>query len=265
MPIYLREIKLKREIKSQSPFPMSLPIVQNLQNLVFDAPVTFFVGENGSGKSTLLESIAAGMNAITIGSADIQQDVTMRHARELARHIRFVRNRRPKRGFFFRAEDAFGFTKRVIDSAKELDELEQEYDRSLTGSGRLRAAGMARGQRMALEGRYGEDPDAFSHGESFLNVLQTRMVPEGLYIMDEPETPLSPLRQLALMSLIKQKLEDDCQFIIATHSPILMAFPGAKIYAFNKDNISAVDYDDVEHVVLTKAFLNNPEAYLRRL
>jgi len=265
MSIFLREIKLKREIEPHSSFPLSLAIVQNLQTLSFDSPVTFFVGENGSGKSTLLESIAAGMNAITIGSSDIGQDASLEHARELARHLRFVRNRRPKRGFFFRAEDAFGFTKRVINDVRELNKLEQQYDRSLTGSGRLRAVGMARGQRMALAGRYGEDPDACSHGESFFNVLKTRMVPEGLYLMDEPETPLSPLRQLALMSLLKQKLEDNCQFIIATHSPILMAFPGARIYGFDNEQIKSMEYDDVEHVAITKAFLSDPEAYLRRL
>ena len=106
---------------------------------------------------------------------------------------------------------------------------------------------------------------AMSHGESFLNVFAQRCVPGGLYLLDEPETPLSPLRQLALLSHIKQRVTQACQFIIATHSPILMASPGASILSFDNDAIAPIAYDDVEHVSLTRAFLNDPEAFCRRL
>ena len=125
--------------------------------------------------------------------------------------------------------------------------------------------GMARSQRAALESRYGENPDGFSHGEAMLNVLQSRLSPEGLYLMDEPEAPLSPLRQIALLTILKDKIEADCQFIIATHSPILMAFPQARLYSFEEGRINHIDYEDVEHVNLTRAFLNDPGSFLRRL
>ena len=214
-------------------FPFSLPVVQTLDHLEFVAPVTFFVGENGTGKSTLLEAIAAGMGSIAIGSAPVQQDETLTHARKLARQLRFVRNRNPKRGFFFRSEDMFGFTKVIKREQDDLNDLEAEYAQQLSGYGRDLAVGATRGQRKALESNYGANPDDRSHGESFLAVFQARMVPEGLYLLDEPETPLSPLRQLALLSILKKQVEQDCQFIIATHSPMLMAFPEATILNFD--------------------------------
>jgi predicted ATPase len=169
------------------------------------------------------------------------------------------------RGFYFRAEDFFGFTKRVIREQEELGELEEQYSKELTGYGRMLATGMARGQRAALESSYGEDPDAKSHGESFLEFFKQRMVPGGIYLMDEPETPLSPLRILSLISMMKEMVEQQCQFIIATHSPILMAFQDARILSFDSVPVSEIQYDDVEHVTLTRSFLNNPEAFLRRL
>jgi predicted ATPase len=113
--------------------------------------------------------------------------------------------------------------------------------------------------------RYGENLDANSHGESFLKIFQSRFVAGGLYLLDEPEAPLSPQRQLALMSMLKEMVDQEAQFIIATHSPILMAFPGARILNFDNHPVMEAHYDDVEHVSLTRAFLNNPQSFLRRL
>ncbi|HAZ44940.1 MAG TPA: hypothetical protein DCZ55_10825, partial [Cyanobacteria bacterium UBA11371] len=107
--------------------------------------------------------------------------------------------------------------------------------------------------------------DANSHGESFLKLFQSRFVPGGLYLLDEPEAPLSPLRQLAFLSMLKDMVNQDSQFIIATHSPILMAFPQASILSFDSYPVKEVPYDQLEQVTLTKAFLNNPESYLRHL
>jgi len=109
------------------------------------------------------------------------------------------------------------------------------------------------------------DPDAGSHGETFLNLMQKRLKPGGLYLLDEPETPLSPQRQLALLSLLKQRLAEDCQFIVATHSPILMALPGAEIWLFEAAAIRTVPWNEVEHVALTRAFLANPGRFLDKL
>jgi predicted ATPase len=116
-----------------------------------------------------------------------------------------------------------------------------------------------------LEQRYGEGLDAQSHGESFLSLFQTRFVPGGLYLLDEPEAPLSPLRQLTLISLLKQMITQEAQFIIATHSPLLMAFPGATIFSFDGHQIQPAVYDELEHVTLTRQFLNNPDSFLKRL
>ncbi|MBT5876003.1 MAG: AAA family ATPase [Candidatus Latescibacteria bacterium] len=231
----------------------------------FSAPVTFFVGENGSGKSTLMESMAIGMEATTIGTHDIRDDPTLAAVRQLGDALRFVHNRRPKRGFFFRAEDAFGFTNRLIRERQELLDEERSLAEGIKGSGAEEAAAVVRAQRMQMEHRYGAEPDARSHGESFLHVLEERIVPSGLYLLDEPETPLSPMRQLALISLIKHMVKQDCQFIIATHSPILMAFPQARILLFENDVVRQIEYDEIEHVSITRAFLNNPEQILRHL
>lgn len=136
---------------------------------------------------------------------------------------------------------------------------------SVVGSGKTAATGVIRVQRNKLIERYGDNPDACSHGESFLNVLKERMAPDGFYLLDEPETPLSPMRQIALLYLIHEHVLDGCQFIIATHSPILMAYPEASILLFDEGEIRKISYDEVEHVMVTRGFLNNPETYLRHL
>jgi len=263
--IYLRSISRRQEQTDLNYFPFSLPAIDSLKKLEFTSSVTLFVGENGSGKSTLLEGIAAGFGSISIGSQDIEHDPSMAVARTLGKQLKFVKNRHPKRGFFLRAEDFFGFTKRIENAGHELDELEQEYAVSLSGYGRDLAMGMAQGQKRALDDKYGKEPDAFSHGENLLNILNTRLVPGGLYLFDEPETPLSAIRQLTLISILKDMVEKDCQFIIATHSPILMAFPEALIMSFDEDHISQIEFDEIENVTVTKAFLNDPESFLRRL
>ncbi|MDP8238411.1 MAG: AAA family ATPase [Candidatus Hatepunaea meridiana] len=263
--IFLRSVSLKDKWRVPSQFPFSIPVVKNLKELEFTTPVTFFIGENGSGKSTLLEAIAAGFGSIAIGSQDFQSDESLEHARLLAGQLKFVRNLKPERGFFFRVEDFFGFTKRIIRQGEELDELETEYNQKFTGYGRKLAMGMAQSQRKALDTNYGENPDAFSHGENLLNLLNSRLVPRGFYLLDEPETPLSALRQLTLIHILKDMVDKECQFIIATHSPILMAFPDATILSFDDSKIKQMDYDKIEHVTITRAFLNDPESFLRRL
>lgn len=262
--IFLRSVSMKSLPEEQS-FPFNLPVIRGIDEIVFSTPVTFLAGENGSGKSTLIEAIAAGMGAITIGSHDIHEDPTLQAARTLGARMRFVRNRSNRSGFFFRAEDAFGFTKRIIQEQQDLEDDEREIRDASPGSGKNMAASVIRGQRMQLVRRYGEDPDAQSHGESFLHVLEERMVPDGLYLLDEPETPLSPMRQLVLLSMIAGLSNAGCQFIIATHSPILMACPKARILVLNEGTIEEVPYDQTEHVVVTRDFLNNPEKFLRYL
>jgi predicted ATPase len=245
--------------------PWSVPVVASLEALEFTTPVTFFVGENGSGKSTVLEGIAAGMRAIAVGSADLDKDDTLQAARQFAAGFRFERRQQPRTKLFFRAEDIFGFTRRMLHTMTDLGRIEEEFRRRFPdGSyGQKLAMGATRGQRRALEGRYGEDPDARSHGEVFLGLLASRLVPGGLYLLDEPEAPLSPRGVLQLIALIKDRVGQSCQFIIATHSPMLLAFPAATIYVFGDGAVMRTPYADVEHVQLMKLFLDNPQRFLK--
>lgn len=260
----LRRSGARREAAS---FPFTLPLFRDLQRLDFRAPVTFLVGENGCGKSTLLEGLAAGAGAIAAGGRDLERDPTLAGARAFAAAFRFVRARHPHTALFLRAEDVFGFTQRVQREIDEMRAMEDELRASWpAGSwGQRLAVGAAAKERGALTRRYGPAPDARSHGETFLHLLQQRLVPRGLYLLDEPETPLSPTRVLALLAILRDRVARDCQLVIATHSPILMALPGADIRLLEDGTITSVAYADVEHVRLTRAFLDDPESFLRRL
>ncbi len=264
--IHLRSVDLKPAARTLRGFPFELPVVRKFQEIRFDAAVTFLVGENGSGKSTVLEALAAAVGSVVVGGEDVRADKTLAHARSLAAQLKLVWTKRTHRGFFLRAEDFFNFTRRVNRTSAELEEMAEEFERGgLKGYGLRLAQGVARGQRQALASRYGEDADARSHGESFLALFQSRFVPGGLYLLDEPEAPLSPQRQLALLAMLKEMAGQDSQFVVATHSPLLMALPGADILSFDHAPVRRVPYDEVEHVSLTRDFLNNPEAFLRHL
>jgi predicted ATPase len=264
--VYLSALVRSRRGDEQG-FPWTIPAVASLESLEFTRPVTFFVGDNGSGKSTVLEGIAVGMRAIATGSAELDADETLQGARRFAEGFRFARRRHARNRLFFRAEDVFGFTRRVSRSMRSLAEMEEEFKRALPdGSyGQKLAMGAARGQRTALESRYGEEPDARSHGELFLALLASRLTPGGLYLLDEPEAPLAPCGLLKLMAVIKDRVANRCQFIIATHSPMLLAFPDATILSFGGDSIRELAYDEVEHVKVWKRFMANPEGFLRHL
>ena len=261
---YLQSIRLKSGQPLPEEHPFDLPVVQHLEAVAFDTSVTFFAGENGTGKSTILEAIAAAANSITVGGIDIGQDPTLAAARALADWLALSWRRRTHRGFFLRAEVFFNYAARTADQVAELDELAAGFEQDQRGDWK-RARGMALGQRSALVRRYGEHLDAQSHGESFLHLFRERFVPGGLYLLDEPDTALSPQRQLALLAMLKEVVAKDAQFVIATHSPILLAFPNASILAFDGGTLARVDYDEVANVQLTRSFLNDPEAYLRHL
>ena len=267
-PTQLERVSLKRAPPAgDTEFPFSIPAIRTLPPLDLSAPVTFFVGENGSGKSTLLEGLAAAANLPTVGAAEVGRDGTLAAQRRLAAVLRLGWAKRTHRGFFLRAEDFFGFQRRLAGERRELEERLTEIDvaysdRSTYAKGL--AAGPVRASLADMERRYGRDPDARSHGQAFLNLFQGRFVPDGLYLLDEPEAPLSPQNQLGLLALLLEWV-DRAQFIIATHSPMLLAFPGAVIYSFDRVPIAPVRYEDLEHVALTRAFLNDPAAFLRRL
>jgi len=252
------------EPENKEVFPFSLPIFKNASTLQFTTPVTIFVGENGSGKSTLLESLAIAMNLPAIGSTDLESDTTLKELQVFADHLRGHWSKKTYRGFFFRAEYYFGFVKRLNSIDQELNNDIVDFEKQLSGSGLKRAVGSIFGQKEALIKKYG-DLNKVSHGEGFLKVLQNRMQPEGIYLIDEPEAALSPQRQLALYSLIKNMVnEHHCQFIIATYSPILMTLPDSQLFQFD-EVIEKVNYDETEHFIILKQFLNNPDSVTRFL
>ena len=249
-------------------FPFTLEVIRTLPKIEFTSPVTFLVGENGSGKSTFLEALACAVGAITVGAEEVKTDKTLAAVRKLALHFRLAWQQRTHKGFFLRAEDFFGYARRLAQIRVEMENELKEVDDTYQGRSKMASdyAKMPYARSIGdLEQRYGRGLDSRSHGESFLSLFQSRFVPNGLYLLDEPEAPLSPLRQLSFISLLKQMVEQNSQFIIATHSPIIMAFPEAAILSFDSTPIRNITYDEVEHVSLTRAFLNNPEAYLKHL
>ena len=239
-------------------YPFDLPVVRSLDEIEFRAPVTILVGENGSGKSTLMEAIGSSASLPTIGSISIDRDETLASAHDLAKHLVLTWNKRNHRGFYLRSEDFFGFALGTNRLVKELTEIAD----SLEPGSYARSSILE--ESNALVNRYG-NLDARSHGEAFFHVFAQRITGNGLYLMDEPEVALSPQRQIALLALLQDAVEADGQFLIATHSPILMAFPGAQILFLGDNTIEDAQWDQIEHVRLTRDFLTNPESFLRHL
>jgi predicted ATPase len=210
--------------------------------------------------------MAWGSDATAVGSHALETDPTLDSARLFHQAFKFPRTGRAYTRLFLRAEDVFGFTNRIAADMTALREDAAELGRALRpGVGRDRAMGVALGEAGALARTYGANPDARSHGETFLHLLQARLRPDGLYFLDEPETPLSPSRVLALMMLIADAVAQGSQFVIATHSPILLALPGATILQALDGQLAVAEWDDLEHVRVTRAFLNDPGSVLRRL
>jgi predicted ATPase len=265
--IHLRSISLNREKPLPEKFPFNLPAIKSLDTLEFTSPITFFVGENGSGKSTVLEAIAVAAQLPSIGSQEAHEDDTLRPFQDFGNYIKWIWSKRVRTGFFMRSEDFFGYAKRI---SKEMayNKAELEADDGHAGQSgyakALQKMPFAR-ELTAMRELYGEGLDAQSHGESYMKLFHSRFRPGGLYLMDEPEAPLSPNRQLMLIAMLKEMIAQDAQFIIATHSPILLAYPQATIYNFGDGSIEAAKYDDLEHVQITRGFLNNPDSYLRHL
>jgi predicted ATPase len=249
-------------------FPFNLGVVKSLQGMDFTSPVTFFVGENGSGKSTILETLACAVESITVGSESVKTDKSLEALRKLAQYFRLSWSKRTRKGFFLRAEDFFGYAKSMRQTQDELRDELNAVDLDYKGRSHL-AVELAktpyRNELHAMKSRYGDGIDQRSHGESFITLFQSRFVPGGLYLLDEPEAALSPTRQLSFLSALRQMVGADSQFVIATHSPIILAFPEAQILNFHEGKIQEAQYNQLEHVNLMKDFLANPESFLRYL
>lgn len=266
--IHLKSISLKPSFQAKPVFPFNTPVIASLGELHLGASVTFLVGENGSGKSTLLEAIACGAKSITVGAESVETDPSLAPMRLLAKDLKLVWANRTRRGFYMRAEDFFGYAKRMAqmraDLQADLEQVETDYaDRSDYAKSLARMAYV--GELGAIENYYGDGLDSESHGESFFKLFQARFVPNGLYLLDEPEAPLSPMRQLTFLAMLHEMVLQNAQFIIATHSPILMAYPDAQILSFDGGQVVPMAYEDLEHVTVMRSFLNDPQRYLRYL
>jgi predicted ATPase len=240
---YLLDIKLRRDrVPNFETYPFSLPAVKELGMLKFHPKVTFIVGENGSGKSTLLEAIATSWGFNPEGGTKNFNFDTRRSHSELHAFLTLGKSvKRAKDGFFLRAESFFNV-------ATEIEKLDE-------GPG-----------GPPIINSYGfKSLHEQSHGESFFALMTKRFGGNGLYILDEPEAALSPARQMAMLVRIHELVGMNSQFIIATHSPILMAYPDADLYQIEESGLVRTAYEETEHFLVTKAFLGNPARQLALL
>ena len=240
MDLYIRQVRLKARLSDLEDYVFSLPLIRHLEQLKLESPVTFLVGENGSGKSTLLEAIAlaAGFNAEG-GSRNFRFSTQNTHS-QLYRNLKLIRGaKRPKDGYFLRAESFYNLASEIDRMDSELPGLTESYG--------------------------GRSLHRQSHGESFLSLMLNRFGGQGLYLLDEPEAALSPSRQLSALVAFQWLVQHQSQLIIATHSPILMAYPEARIYQLSEDGITPTAYRETEHYCLTRRFLEDPERMLRYL
>lgn len=233
---YLLELRLKREkVSSFDEYPFSLPVVRHLHTLQLHPKVTFIIGENGSGKSTLLEAIAIAWGFNPEGGSKNFNFQTRASHSTLHEHLTLVKGvRRAKDGFFLRAESFFNV-------ATEIESL-------------------------GVGSSYSERPlHEQSHGEAFFSLFSERFSGQGFYILDEPEAALSPSRQLAMLVRLHDLVGERSQLIIATHSPILLAYPLSDIYQIGENGLVSIEYEDTEHFTMAKSFLSNPQKYLDHL
>ena len=241
---YLLWVALQREkVESFDRYPFALPAIRALDRLDMHPKVTFLIGENGSGKSTLIEAIAVALGFNAEGGTKNFRFGTRPSHSVLHECLRVAQGiRKPRDGFFLRAESFFN----VATQIETLD-AEPSFGPPI------------------IDSYGGRSLHEQSHGESFLALMMERFGGRGLYLLDEPEAALSPQRQLAMLARIHDLVRDDSQFVIATHSPILMAYPEAWIYQLDTDGVSRVAYEDTEYYRITRDFLANPDRMLRIL
>jgi predicted ATPase len=235
---YLREVSLATEkIENFDEYPFQIPAIRQLETLEFHEDITFFVGENGSGKSTLIEAIAVSLGFSPEGGTKNVQLETHQNTSNLHEYLRLVNSyKKPNNYYFLRAESFYNLA---------------TY---MEGIG-----------RPDLQGYGGKSLHEQSHGEAFFAALNYKLRGNGLYIFDEPEAALSPQRQLSALAIMHNLVKKNSQFIISTHSPILLAYPNAKIFQMGENGIQEISYEETESFIVTKDFLNNYRNSLRVL
>lgn len=241
---YLIHLELLRDRTSDATrFPYTLPAIRHLNKLDFHPKVTFLIGENGSGKSTLLEAVAVSCDLNPEGGSRNFNFATRASHSRLDECVRLARTiSSPADTYFLRAESFYNV-------ATEIERLDKEP-----------------GVGPPIIGAYGgRSLHEQSHGESFFALFKNRFRDHGLYLMDEPEAALSPKRQIEFLKLLHDFIHRGGQFVIATHSPIIMAYPDAIIYRLNADGIQEIAYTETEHYLITRGFLSNPQRTLNEL
>lgn len=255
--LFLDSITRKDGDRGSGAYPLGIPALRAVERLEFRARITLFSGENGSGKSTLLEGLAAGMRAYSIGHhGQVADDPYLPHAKTVAAAFLMARKTYPRTRMFMRAEDVLGYVRRINED--RLDEYRHEAARA-----RRRGHAVAEETPDVLNRIIrSNEIDIRSHGEGFLDVLHERLHGGGLYFLDEPESPLSVLRQLELAELVRTAAREGAQFFIATHSPVLLAIPEAAILHFSDDGIVETSFDELDTIAFLRRFLNDPARYM---
>lgn len=246
--IYLKQIRLldPDRVKGDVKYPYAVPAVRHIESLLFDRPLTFLVGENGMGKSTVLEALMKKLPSDHTMMYDGEDYGAVKIAvNDLHEQIAPVFERKPDDVFVFRAESFFNYADRIDREARRQS---FDYGRSYVLD-RL-------GGRMLLQQ---------SHGESFMSLFLNYSEKNTLFILDEPEAALSPARQMGLLVRMRELVERGCQFIVSTHSPILLGYPGARIYQVEETGVAAVAYEETEPYTLTKYFLDHTDRMLHEL
>lgn len=265
--IYLRAIRQSENELTNETYPLSLPQIRGIERLDFPSPVTLIAGDNGSGKTTLVELIAALTGAIRIGDAcsDRRAHNSFTSA---SRAFRAEFSHKPKRSFFFLAED---FT-RYIDAREdmmreeraEMERIQKEYS-GRSGYAKTLATLPHASSLHEMKSMYSDELSQQSHGEGYIDFFGSRLHAQGLYLMDEPEGALSYYNQYVLMNMIADAVRRDCQFIISTHSPVLLAYPESTLYSFEENHLRENNFASLENISFLRDFLSEPERYLRRL
>ena len=260
---YLKSLSITTD--KTNPFPYKIAAVRYARSIDLSNKVTFFIGDNGCGKSTLLESLAFRLQLPHMDGGDYSKN-SFQAAVKLSGDLDLSFNIDRPRGFFFRAED-FGdylnsVSRRNTSLYAHLDSLEHDIPTHVIQQMKENA----NYQIHHMRENYGQELSSFSHGEAYLKIIDEKVKGAGIYILDEPEAALSPAKQLSLIYQMADHLSHNMsQFIIATHSPIIMSYPEATIYEITEDSMLKTDLDETEHYRITKGFLNNPDLYIRHL